>query len=335
VKRDALLAVGVAAAVLALGLAWVLRPGEPVRVEVPEGLAARQTAELLARERVVYSARFFRALLKLTGTDRRLQPGLYTFRRRELPWEVIDRMTHGGADAVRVVIPEGFRASQIAERLQTGGVADAKEFEAYVSSARLEGRLFPSTYLFPLHYGGRRAADRMRETFDKEIGAAYAAASPKPALSLEDALIVASIVEREAVLKEERPIIAAVYLNRLKKGMPLQADPTVQYALGYWKKGLTLRDLRIDSPYNTYKVRGLPPGPICNPGLPSFEAVLHPATTHALYFVADAKGGHIFSETNAEQSEARMLYKHELKIIKAKLRKEKAAEKKKAAAGPR
>ncbi len=323
-RGRALLAAGAAALVLAAAAAVSLRPGEPVRVEIPEGQAARQTAELLGREGVVPSVPLFRLLLRVTGAARRLQPGLYTFRRRELPWVVLDRMTHGGADAVRVVIPEGFRASQIAERLRAGRVADAKEFEAYVSSAGLEGRLFPSTYFFPPDYGAVRAALRMRETFDKQIGDAYAAVRPPPALSLEDALILASIVEREAVLKEERPVIAAVYLNRLRRRMPLQADPTVQYALGYWKKGLTLRDLKVASPYNTYRHRGLPPGPICSPGLASFEAVLHPAVTSALYFVADAKGGHIFSETNAEQSEARQLYKHELKLIKAKLRKEKA-----------
>ena len=154
----------------------------------------------------------------------------------------------------------------------------------------------------------------------REIGMAYASASLRPSLSLDEALSLASIVEREAVLKSERAVIAAVYLNRLKKRMPLQADPTVQYAVGYWKKGLTRADLAISSPYNTYRRQGLPPGPICSPGLQSFLAVLKPSDTRALYFVADARGGHIFSETNEEHSEARRLYKRELRKMKTKLK---------------
>jgi UPF0755 protein len=201
-------------------------------------------------------------------------------------------------------------------------VADAEAFRRLAEERRLEGRLFPSTYLFPLSAGHERAAEVMREEFERRIGAAYAAASPKPELSLEESLIVASIVEREAVLPQERPIIAAVYLNRLKKKMPLQADPTVQYALGHWKKGLTRADLQVDSPFNTYRRRGLPPAPICSPSLASFQAVLFPARTSALYFVADAKGGHLFSETNEQHSEARMLYKRELRKIKQRLKEE-------------
>ncbi|MDE2491515.1 MAG: endolytic transglycosylase MltG, partial [Elusimicrobia bacterium] len=314
-------------------LAWALRPGAPVTVEIPEGLPARQTVELLGRKGVVVSVPLFRAYLRLTGADRRLKPGRYTFRARELPWTVLRKLTLGQTDEIKVVIPEGFRASQIAERLAEAGViGDAKAFESYVDDRGLEGRLFPSTYLFPPGYGVPGAVRAMTQAFGAQIGAAYAKADPKPTLSLQDALILASIVEREAELPPERPIIAAVYLNRLKKRMPLQADPTVQYALGYWKKGLTRKDLKIPSAYNTYYRYGLPPGPICSPGLSSFEAVLHPALTDALYFVADGRGGHIFSETNAEQSEAARLYKHELRKQKEELRREERAGK---AAAPR
>ncbi len=309
----------VAGAVAAL---FVLRPGVPVRVEVPEGLSARQTAELLGEKRVVVSVPLFRLLLKATRFDRHLKPGAYTLRVHEWPTTVVRKLTLGLTDDVKLVVPEGFRARQIAERLAAAGVADARDFEAYVALRKLEGRLFPSTYHFPPGYGADRAAARMTAAFDREIGAVYASASPKPFLSLEDALIVASIVEREAVLPQERPIIAAVYLNRLKKRMPLQADPTVQYALGAWKKGMTREDLKTPSPYNTYLRRGLPPGPICNPGLGSFAATLKPADTRALYFVADTKGGHIFSETNEEHASARRLYKHELRKMKEKLKKE-------------
>ena len=311
---------GLAAAFVLAAFFLVLRPGAPVRVEVPEGLSARQTAELLGRERVVVSTLLFRVFMKVTHFDRRLKPGTYTLRVHEWPTVVARKLTFGLTDDLKITIPEGFRASQIAERLAADGIASANDFEAYAKLRKLEGRLFPSTYHFPPGYGVERAAGRMTEAFDREIGAAYAAANPKPWLNLDQSLILASIVEREAVLRSERPIIAAVYLNRLKKHMPFQADPTVQYALGFWKQGLTRDDLKAPSPYNTYLHAGLPPGPICSPGLESFMAVLKPAETRALYFVADTKGGHIFSETNEEQNVARRLRRHELKKIKAKLK---------------
>jgi UPF0755 protein len=318
VKRG-LIAVG-SIAVAAILFLLLVRPGAPVRVEIPERLSARQTAELLGQKKIVVSVTVFRVMLKLTHFDRHLKPGTYTLRVHEWPTTVVRKLTLGLTDDLKIVFPEGFRASQIGERLAAEGVADARDFESYVKLKKLEGRLFPSTYHFPPGYGAERAAERMREAFDREIGAAYAHADTKPPLSMEDSLTLASIVEREAQLPQERSIIAAVYLNRLKKRMPLQADPTVQYALGVWKKGMTRDDLHTPSPYNTYLHQGLPPGPICSPGLGSFNAVLRPADTQALYFVADTKGGHFFSETNEEHIEARRLYKHELKKIKAKLK---------------
>jgi len=295
---------------------FLMRPGETVHVEIPERLSARQTAELLGEKRVIFSVPLFRLFLKATRFDRHLKPGTYALRVHEWPTVVVRKLTLGLNEDVKVVIPEGFRASQIAERLAADGIADAGDFEAYVKLRKLEGRLFPSTYHFPPGYGAERAAARMNEAFERELGSLYAKAEPKPELSLDEALALASIVEREAVLPQERPIIAALYLNRLRKRMPLQADPTVQYALGYWKKGLTRDDLKVPSPYNTYLHPNLPPGPICSPGAGSFEAVLKPVHTQALYMMADTKGGHNFSETNEEHNEARRAYKHELKKIR-------------------
>lgn len=315
-----------AAGALALSAALALRPGERRRVEIPEGLSARRTAELLREKGVIRSAFLYRAYLKAAGSDRALKPGPYDLRANEPFPSLTRKLTLGQTADVRVVIPEGFMAKQIAERLESAGVAKAEEVMRLVRDRRLEGRLFPSTYSMPLGFGAERALRMMNEEFERQIVAAYRAASPRPALSLEDALILASIVEREAVLPAERPMIAAVYLNRLKKRMRLQADPTTQYALGYWKKGLTRADLRDPSPFNTYMHRGLPPAPICSPGLGSFLAVLKPASTSALYFVADTTGGHVFSETNEEHSNARRRYKRELRRIKARL--ERAKERK-------
>ena len=318
---------GAVAAALALAGAWAVRPGAPIRVDVPEGLNARQTAELLGSKGAVQSVFVFRVLLKITGFDRHLKPGTYTLRVHEWPTVIARKLTLGLTDDVKVTIPEGFMATQAAERLEKAGIVDAREFLALVKARKLEGRLFPSTYHFPPGYGAEKTAAMMTAEFERQIGAAYSAARPAPELSLNDALTLASIVEREAVLKQERPIIAAVYLNRLHKRMPLQADPTVQYALGldHWKKGLTRADLQTPSPYNTYAQRGLPPGPICSPGLESFKGVLSPAKTSAMYFVADMTGGHMFSETNEEHSKARQQYKKQLRKAKEKI-KQQAAE---------
>ncbi len=317
----------VAAALLAviLASAWALQPGAPKRVDIPEGLSARQTAELLGAQGVIASVFAFRCMLKLTRFDRHLKPGIYTLRVNEWPVTLARKLTLGLTDDVKVTIPEGFMASQIADRLAAAGVVDAEAFRAVVKEKNLEGRLFPSTYHLSPGYGAERTAAVMVAEFERQTGPVYAAAQPPPALSPHEALTLASIVEREAVLKQERPIIAAVYLNRLKKKMPLQADPTVQYALGRWKKGLTRADLQTPSPYNTYLKRGLPPGPICSPGLESFKAALAPANTAALYFVADTTGGHLFSATNEEHVQARRLYKRELRKIKAKLKQQAAA----------
>jgi UPF0755 protein len=268
---------------------------------------------------VVASVPAFRVFLKVGGLDRRLKPGFYNLRRHEWPFTLARKLALGETDDLKIVVPEGWRATQIAERLGADGVADAREFAALAAARYLEGRLFPATYRFPPGYGAERVAARMSAEFDRQIAAAYAAARPAPSLSLDQALTLASIVEREAMLAEERPTIAAVYLNRLKRRMPLQADPTVQYVLGYWKKGLTRDDLKTPSPYNTYLHMGLPPGPICSPGLDSFSAVLKPTQTAALYFVADMTGGHVFSETNEQQNAARQRYKRQLREEKRRL----------------
>ncbi len=329
-KKALLVLLGLA---VALGLAALvlLRPGAPVRVEIPEGNSARQTAALLAEKRVVPSAFAFRVFLKLTGFDRGLKPGAYDLRVNEPLTTLTRKLTLGLTADVKVVIPEGFMARQIAERLESAGVAKAAEVMTLVRDRRLEGRLFPSTYQIPLNHGAERVLKMMNDEFERQIVAAYKSASAKPMLSLEDSLILASIVEREAVLPAERPMIAGVYFNRLRKGMRLQADPTTQYALGHWKKGLTKTDLQNPSPFNTYMHKGLPPAPICSPGLGSFLAVLKPATTEALYFVADMTGGHVFSATNEEHSTARQQYKRQLRKEKERLRREKAG----GAAAPR
>ena len=225
-----------------------------------------------------------------------------------------------GAGGVKVVIPEGWTARQIAERLEKSGICPAADFLRFAANNRLEGYLFPTTYYFEPATDAEHAAQRMRAEYERRLAGEFARAEPKPRMTLHQAVTLASIVEREAVLPSEQPMVAAVYLNRMRIRMRLQADPTVQYALGYWKKGLTSEDLQNPSPYNTYVHYGLPPGPICNPGLGAFRAVLHPAPSDALFFVADLTGGHKFFLTQEDHLKAKLAYKRGLRAEKKRLR---------------
>lgn len=293
---------------------------ETLEVTIAPGLPAAATADLLAERGVIGSAWMFRAAAKLSGDDRRIKPGTYRLRRGMSAGQALRALIAGTSNDLRVVIPEGFSARQIAERLEANGLVKAADFIAVVGASRFEGFLFPTTYSFDRNWDARRVAERMRAEFARRVEPEFDKAAPKPSFTLAQVVTLASIVEREAVLKEEKPMIAAVYMNRLRIRKMLEADPTVQYALGYWKKGLTLADLKHPSPYNTYNHFGLPPGPICNPGVESIQAVLNPARTEAIYFVADAKGGHVFSSTMEEHLKAKGRFKRERKIINERIR---------------
>jgi UPF0755 protein len=226
-------------------------------------------------------------------------------------------------------IPEGWRTEQIADRLEATGVASRDEFLRAVGDPpsvpgtdllggppppRLEGYLFPWTYEVPQRVTGARAAELMVRMFSQRVGNDLRTQNESK-LNAHEVLTLASIVEREAKQASERPIIASVYLNRLASDLPLQADPTVQYAIAtrdgpaaaaynYWKRDLTSEDLQVNSPYNTYARPGLPPAPICNPGEEAIRAVLKPARTDYLYFVAntDGSGTHLFARTLDEHN---------------------------------
>jgi UPF0755 protein len=302
-----------------LGAGWMFWPGEPVEVTIPAGQSARLTAASLREKGVVRSALLFRVAARVYGLGRRLKPGTYRLRRRMLPGSLLAALA-SGPGGVRVVIPEGWSARQIAERLENLGLCPAADFLRVAANERLEGYLFPTTYFFEPGIDAARAAQRMHAEFERRVAAEFARADPKPSLTLHQALTLASIVEREAVLASEQPMVAAVYLNRMRIRMRLQADPTVQYSLGYWKKGLTTEDLQNPSPYNTYVNYGLPPGPICNPGLGAFRAVLHPVENDALYFVADLTGGHRFFASQDDFLKAKQAYKKGLREEKRRLR---------------
>ena len=296
----AVLAVSLAA--LSLYFFW---PGPAVKVSIPEGAGAGQVASVLKQSGVIPSSTWFRLLVKLTGTGRKIMPGEYTMRAHMSAEEALWRLTHSVyISSVRVVIPEGWRMEQIADRLEANGIVKADEFLKLARAEKAEGYLFPSTYYLKKNTPPQDVINLLKSEFDRQIRPLFSKGFPDR-LDERKTLIIASIVEREAVDDSERPLIAAVYINRYRKGMPLEADPTTQYALGYWKKGLTYKDLKVRSPYNTYVVGGLPPGPICNPGYSSVAATLAPANLDALYFVADRKGKHIFNASFKEHLKAK------------------------------
>lgn len=300
----------------------------PVTFTVHPGETAAQIAQRLEEEGLIRSADLFRALLRLRGADTRLEAGSYELRRTMTMNEIMAALQHGRPPTVQVTIPEGWRAEEVADLLRVVDLAAPDEFLRVVRSGEgfdndflddrpegvtsLEGFLFPDTYEFPTDATARDIVAHMLRNFGQRFTPELRQQVRNQGLSIYRAVTLASIVEREAVIPEERPIIASVFLNRLEAGMHLNADPTVQYALGYqedsgvwWKRPLLLDDLTIDSPYNTYQHIGLPPGPICNPGLAALEAIANPADTNYLYFVANdvaGDGSHVFAETLEEHS---------------------------------
>ncbi len=292
----------------------------PVVFEVRSGESAAEIGSALEHDGLIRSARVFRLLVERDGLGGRLAAGEYELSPAMSTPEVIavlasGRVRHGP----RLTVPEGWRAEEIAWKLDTLLPGRGQEFLAAVydeslaqqlghgPAASLEGYLFPDTYELSRDQDVRALVRKMVKEFDHHFDAAQRDAAAALGLTVPEAVTLASIVEREAVWPEERPMIAAVYLNRLDAGMRLQADPTVQYAIAkagvpapgaaLWSSELSAQDLDVPSPYNTYRQAGLPPGPICNPGQASLQAVVHPAASDALYFVARGDGSHVFART--------------------------------------
>jgi UPF0755 protein len=305
-------------AVLAATIALVACRGSGtgrVRVIIPHGSTLRVAAESLAHARVVQSATMFRVYAKLRGSDRSIRAGTYVFQRGGSWGEVLDDLRGGKGLEHAITIPEGWSLYQIVPQLARvlgapvdsvqAAVRDTVLLHALdVPTPTLEGYLFPDTYVFPDGTTPRAAIRVMVDRFQRVWQPDWNQRLQALAMSRNDVMALASIVEKEARLPEERPVIAAVYLNRLKTGMLLQADPTVQYALGKHVARVMYKDLEIESPYNTYKHVGLPPGPIASPGRPSIVAALNPAKVPYRYFVAYPDGHHEFTTDFAKHSVA-------------------------------
>ena len=261
-----------------------------------------------------------RALARARGVEAKIQAGEYRFPAHLSTAALLDHLLVGGRRSVWVTIPEGFTDAQIADRLARAGVAPARALKrAFAHDSvsidgehitGLEGFLFPDTYLVPIGAAPSIVEGQMLARFRQELPADALARAKALHVTVLGAITIASMIEREAMRERERPIIASVIYNRLRIGMPLQIDATIEYALPEHSTTLTYADLKVASPYNTYLHRGLPPGPIANPGLPSIEAALHPAQTDFLYYVAKGDGSHAFATTLAQQNANVARYLH-------------------------
>lgn len=279
---------------------WMSFPAGTVTVTIPPGASARMVADVLKRERVISSKIFFLQVAVVSGNIRHLKAGTYRVAPRSSVFTVLDTLAHGKAEYVKVTIPEGFGAQQVADALAAKQVVDGKKFLALVAERKLEGYLYPETYFFEPFMKEEQVAERMVAEFRKQFTPELAARAAELKMTELQALTLASIIEKEAAAAAERPLISGVFHNRLRKRWYLESCPTVMYALGGHKERLTLADTRVDSPYNTYQHPGLPPGPICNPGIDSIKAALFPAKTDDMFFVAGSSGTHVFSRYFSE-----------------------------------
>jgi len=300
----------------AFGNSRVPRVDSVARVTIPVGSTLSDAADSLVSARVIRSARVFLIIARITGgADGAVLSGRYRVPRGASTSALLDQLHSGRNRFRRLVIPEGWGIGQIARLMRDSLGADTTEFFAATrDSARrarmqtpasdVEGYLFPATYEFTAEVTPGMAVDTMLTTFERRWKSAWDSVITMQGRTRHEVVTLASIVEKEAGRDADRPLIAAVYLNRLRIGMRLQADPTVLYAMKLVAKRVMYADLRVVSPYNTYRVSGLPPGPIASPGTASITAVIAPATSDALFFVAFPDGHSQFTRTFAQHSAA-------------------------------
>lgn len=308
-------------------VSWIFLPfysSAPINIVIPAGAGSFEIANILRQQRVIKNKFFFILLSKVLNWEKNLKAGNYEFSSSNMI-DILRKLREGGIKRSRVTIPEGLSGWEMVEILEKKEIVKKdnfltlvnnpgifeEDFPFLLSVESLEGYLYPDTYYFFVEQNEAQVIRKFLLRFQEVVLPLYQEKIPKSDLSLEEIIILASIIEKEAQISLEKPIIAAVFHNRLEKGMKLRADPTVKYALGNFQQRLTYEDLTISSPYNTYLHYGLPPGPISNPGKDSVYAVLHPAEINYLYFVARGDGTHKFSDTYEEHLDAVYKYRKE------------------------
>ena len=275
-------------------------------VVVPQGYTTAEIATLLAEEGVIADASPFVWYCRLNGLDGKLQAGEYVLSSEDGIPAVAAKLAAGRVYVVKFTVPEGYDKRKTARVVEAARICSAEEFleacgrgdpRGRVPTDDLEGYLFGDTYEVTGDAGADDVVATMVDRFFEVLGPDGVARAEESGRSLQDAVTLASIVEREALLDDERPLVASVFYNRLARGMRLESCATVIYALGRDVDRLTIQDLKVDSPYNTYMHAGLPPGPICSPGRASLMAALDPAQTDYLFFVSNGDGSHTFTKT--------------------------------------
>ncbi len=305
---------------------WVFlhTPGSPEldvkEVTISHGMSAEGIAGALASQGIVSDARLFSLLCWHRKSSQKLKAGEYAFLPLSTPEQILEQITTGRVIIHKVTLPEGGTVRDVARILGEKGVASKDEILRLVADGEtagsmglevsgLEGYLFPETYYFRKTQTSASILKAMVEQFWRQLPDSWQDRSQELGLTLHQIVIMASLIEKEAVVDGERPVIAAVFLNRLKRNMPLQSDPTAVYDLEGFTGPVESAHLKRQSPYNTYVVKGLPIGPICNPGAKSIRAALFPDSVPYLYFVSNDDGTHQFSETVAEHHKAVSRYR--------------------------
>ena len=288
--------------------------GVPVYFTVRPGMSVSEIGKELYERGIIDSEMKFWWTAKLNGFENKVKSGTFAMQTGMTPRDALEILVYGNTVTIRFTIPEGFSVRDIAQRLDDEGLVKADAFISLAKTYRpypyveerenvlyaVEGFLFPDTYEINGEFDATRIMQMMAENFDRRLTKEMRDRAREMDLSIYELVTLASLVEKEAYHEEDRPIIAQIFLKRLRLGMPLQADPTVQYLLDAPKEDLLYRDTEIESPYNTYQNVGLPPGPIASPGTASLMAVLHPADTNYLYFVADRNGNNYYATNYAD-----------------------------------
>lgn len=304
---------------------WLLdRPLNPVDgagvpavkiVEIPDGASLRQVAALLEREQLIAHRWVFVLLDKLSHTRRAVRTGEYALHAGMRPSEILSDLHRGHVLLHSVTIPEGYSVAQIAQTFEVKGLGRAEDIKRLAQDREfiqtlgltvpsLEGYLFPDTYHFARNVSSKEILSAMVEGLRRVFTADLQTRAAELRMSFHEVLTLASVIEKETGAGEERQYVSSVFHNRLKQRIPLQSDPTVIYGIKNFDGNLRKKDLSSSSPYNTYRIRGLPPGPIASPGTQAIRATLFPAPTRYLYFVSRNDGTHYFSSTLTEHERA-------------------------------
>lgn len=311
---------------------------EEIVVEIPNGSTLTDVSDILKENKLIKNKTLFKLVAKFKPTENGVKAGKYLFKQSYSNFEILDILIEGKFynDGIKITIPEGSTYKEIVKILTDKGIGKTEAYEKLINNPKdfynefsylnekdiksLEGFLYPDTYYFNKDDSEKEVLSDMLKRFEQIYTDKYKEQQKKMGLTLQQVVNLASIIEKEAVLDEDRPIIASVFYNRLDIDMPLQSDATVQYAFDKRKERVMYKDLKIDSPYNSYINKGLPPTPISNPGIKSIEAALNPADTDYLYFVATIEGKNNYSKTYEEH----LKYVESYKAEREKLNQEKS-----------